>query len=416
MVYICMMSPTVILTLIVGLVFASFVLDRALDLLNLRRMKPELPDKLSGFYDAEKYRRSQQYLRERSRFGLLSSSLSFVATVAVLLSGGLGMLDTWLRGYVTDPFGLALAFFGILAVASSVLGMPFSLYSTFVIEEKYGFNKTTLKTWILDKVKGSLLGAVLGSAILFCFIWLVEQLQQDFWIWFWIGISAFSLGIQFLYTTLLMPIFNKLTPLEAGELRTAIEAYSSKVGFPLGKIMVMDGSKRSTKANAFFSGFGSQKRIVLFDTLIAQMSQAEILAVLAHEVGHYKRRHIVQGTILGMLNIGLMLFVLSRLILMPALSEALGASAPGIHLSLIAFALLFSPISELTGLLMNLLSRKNEYEADTFARETSDGSALESALIKLHVETLSNLDPHPAYVFLHYSHPTLLQRIAALRA
>ncbi len=410
------MSPSTLLTLIVALLCGSFVLDRLLDLLNLSRMKPELPEKLRPFYDEERYRKSQNYLREKSRFGLLTGALNFVGTLLVLILGGLGALDSYLRTYMDDPFLLALTFFGVLGAASSIFGMPFSLYSTFVIEEKYGFNKTTFKTWVLDKVKGALIGAVLGSLILFAFIWLVDTLKEDFWIWFWGGISLFSLGIQFFYTTLLMPLFNKLQPLEAGELRSAIEAYSTKVGFPLGNIMVMDGSKRSTKANAFFSGFGSQKRIVLYDTLIAQMSQPEILSVLAHEVGHYKRRHIILGTILGMLNIGLMLFVLSRFILLPELSAALGAATPSIHLSLIAFAMLFSPISEVTGLLMNLLSRKNEYEADAFARETCDGPALESALIKLHVETLSNLDPHPAYVFLHYSHPTLMQRISALRA
>lgn len=410
------MSASTLLTLIVALVCGSFALDRILDLLNLSRMKPELPEKLKAFYDEERYRKSQNYLREKARFGFLTAGLNFVGTLLILVLGGLGMLDTWLRGYFTDPFALALVFFGILGTASSIFGMPFSLYSTFVIEEKYGFNKTTLKTWMLDKLKGAVIGALLGTVVLFAFIWLVDTLKADFWIWFWIGISVFSLGIQFFYTTLLLPIFNKLKPLEAGELRTAIEAYSSKVGFPLGNIMVMDGSKRSTKANAFFSGFGSQKRIVLFDTLIAQMTQAEILSVLAHEVGHYKRRHIILGTILGMLNLGLMLFVLSRFILMPELSTALGAETAGIHLGLIAFAMLFSPFSEITGLLMNLLSRKNEYEADAFARETCDGPALESALVKLHVETLSNLDPHPAYVFLHYSHPTLLQRISALRA
>jgi STE24 endopeptidase len=410
------MSATTLLAIILAIVCFGYVTDRILDLLNIRRMRPELPDKLKAFYDAERYARSQQYQKERSRFGLLSSTLSFVLSVAVLSTGALGMLDAWLRTMIDSPYWLALAFFGILAVVSDILGMPFSLYSTFVIEEKYGFNKTTPMTWVLDKLKSLLLMATLGTGILLAFIWLTELWKEDFWIWFWIGISGLSLLIQFLYTTVLLPIFNKLKPLEEGELRTAIEEYSKRVGFPLGKISVMDGSKRSTKANAFFSGFGSQKRIVLYDTLIAQMTQDEILAVLAHEVGHYKRRHIILGTALGVLQIGLMLFVLSRLAFMPELSQALGASVPGIHLSLIAFAVLFSPLSQVTGLGMNLLSRKNEYEADAFARETYAAQPLENALIKLHVETLSNLEPHPAYVFLHYSHPTMLQRIEALRS
>lgn len=410
------MSPDLLLGIIVAIMCLSYGLDRVLELLNLSRMAPELPEALKGFYDEEKYRKSQEYLKEKSRFGLISSTLSFAVSVSVLAAGGLGALDGWLRGYTEDPFWLALAFFGVLGLASDLLGTPFSLYHTFRIEAKYGFNKTTIGTWIMDKLKGWVIAALLGSAILYGFIWLVDELKEDFWIWFWIGMTAFTLGVQFIYTTLIIPIFNKLRPLETGELRTAIETYGNRVGFPTGKIMVMDGSRRSTKANAFFAGFGSQKRIILFDTLIQQMSQQEIVAVLAHEVGHYKRRHIVQGMVLGTLNIGVMLFVLSRLILSPELSTALGATTPGIHLSLVAFALLFSPISEVTGLLMNLLSRKNEYEADAYARQTFEGQALESALIKLHTETLSNLLPHPAYVFLHYSHPTLLQRIAALRA
>lgn len=410
------MSPTSILAVIVTIVCLSYVLERVLDLLNISRMHPELPDRLRAYYDEDKYRQSQLYLREKGRFGLLTSTLGFSLTLAVLLTGGLGMLDTWLRSHISSPYLLPLAFFGTLGLASDLLGTPFSLYNIFVIEAKYGFNKTTFKTWLLDKFKGWLLGGLLGSLILLAFIWLVEQLHADFWIWFWIGISAFSLGMQYLYTKIFVPLFNKLTPLPDGELRSEIEAYSRKVGFPLGNIMVMDGSKRSTKANAYFTGFGAQKRIVLFDTLLAQMTQQEIMAVLAHEVGHYKRGHILQGMVIGVLNIGAMLFVLSRLIEAPALSEALGAKVPGIHMSLIAFALLFSPISEITGLAMNLLSRKNEYQADAYARETYEGEALASALIKLHVENLSNLEPHPAYVFMHYSHPTLLQRIAALRA
>lgn len=410
------MSPEILLVIFVAIMCLSYGLDRVLEVLNLRRMAPELPESLRGFYDAEKYRLSQQYLKEKSRFGLISTTLSFLVSVTVLATGGLGALDGWLRTFTDDPFWLALSFFGVLGLASDLLGTPFSLYHTFRIEAKYGFNKTTLKTWILDKVKGWLLAALVGSAILYGFIWLVDTLKEEFWIWFWIGMTALTLAMQFIYTTLIVPIFNKLRPLEAGGLRTAIETYGNRVGFPTGKIMVMDGSRRSTKANAFFAGFGSQKRIILFDTLIQQMTEQEIVAVLAHEVGHYKRRHIIQSMVLGTLNIGAMLFVLSRLILSPELSEALGADTPGIHLSLIAFALLFSPISEATGLLMNLLSRKNEYEADAYARQTYEGASLESALIKLHTETLSNLLPHPAYVFVHYSHPTLLQRIAALRA
>lgn len=409
------MNPNTILSLIIGIVCFGFLLDQLLQFLNLSRMKPDLPSALQSFYDAEKYQRSQAYQKEKSRFGLLGSVLSFVATFAVLFWGGFGMLDHWLRGYTENPYYLAIAFFGVIGFASDIIGIPFSLYNTFVIEEKYGFNKTTAKVWILDKIKGLLLSAILGGLIISALIWLVNRMGPDFWIWFWLGSTIFILGIQYLYTSILLPIFNKLEPLEDGELRKSIEDYSKKINFPLDNIMVMDGSKRSSKANAFFAGFGARKRIVLFDTLIEQMSNSEILAVLAHEVGHYKKRHIVLGTILNILNIGLTLFLLSRLVLEPALSQALGATKPSIHLALIAFAMLYSPLSQITGLAMNLLSRKNEYEADAYAKATNDGESLANALIKLHTETLSNLDPHPAYVFMNYSHPTLVQRLNALR-
>ncbi len=410
------MSAHTLLALIIAIVCFGYVTDRILVFLNLQRMRPELPEKLRDFYDQERYVRSQAYLREKLRFGLIGSTISFAASLVVLATGAMGMLDAWLRLYVTDPFWLALAFFGTLALASDLLGMPFSLYNTFVIETKYGFNKTTWQTWVMDKIKGLVIAIVLGPALLFLFIRAVEFWREDFWLPVWAGVSGLTLLIQFMYTAWLVPIFNKLEPLQAGELRDAIESYSKKVGFPLSNIMVMDGSRRSSKANAFFAGFGARKSIVLYDTLIAQMTLPEILAVLAHEVGHYKRRHIVLGTILSILNIGGMLFILSRVIFEPVLAEALGAAVPSIHLSLIAFTFVFTPISMLTGLGMNLLSRKNEYEADAYARETYDGGSLGNALINLHVETLSNLEPHPIDVFLNYSHPTLLQRLAALRA
>ena len=409
------MNPANILIVLIVILCFGFLTERVLSFLNLKRMKPELPASLASFYDQERYSLSQAYQKENGRFGLLGSILSFVGMLVILVFGGFGLLDEWLRGYTQDPVYLALAFFGILGLASEFISIPFSLYGTFVIEEKYGFNTMTPKLWIFDKIKGWLLAAVLGSLIFFAFIYAIEFLGASWWLWFWLGFSVLILGIQYLYTSVLLPIFNKLTPLEDGELRKEIEAYSQQVDFPLGNILVMDGSKRSTKANAFFAGFGKRKRIVLYDTLIAQMTNAEILAVLAHEVGHYKKRHIVLGTVLSILNIGLTLFLLSLLIQNSALSLALGAKVPGIHLALIAFGMLYSPLSQITGLGMNLLSRKNEYEADEFAKNTSEGEALASGLIKLHTETLSNLDPHPAVVFLYYSHPTLVQRLTALR-
>lgn len=409
------MNPSNIHIALIAILCFGFLLERVLEFLNLKQMKPALPEALADFYDQEKYSRSQAYQKEKARFGLLASILSFVSMLAMLLFGGFGYLDTFLRGYIDNSGLLALAFFGILGFASDLIGIPFSLYGTFVIEEKYGFNKMTIKLWIWDKIKGWLLAAVLGSLVVLALIWVIDTVGPNFWIWFWAGTAAFTLGIQYLYTSVLLPIFNKLVPLEDGELRQEIEAYSKEVDFPLDNIMIMDGSKRSTKANAFFAGFGKRKRIVLFDTLVAQMSNQEIMAVLAHEVGHYKKKHIVLGTVLSILNIGLTLFILSLLVKEPALSFALGAKQAGIHLALVSFAMLYSPLSQITGLGMNLLSRKNEYEADAYAKTTYDGEALGSSLIKLHTETLSNLDPHPAYVFMHYSHPTLVQRLNALR-
>jgi STE24 endopeptidase len=304
----------------------------------------------------------------------------------------------------------------VIFLGSDLLNMPFSLYSTFVIEERFGFNKTKIGTYFADKIKGFALAALLGGGLLYLLVWFVGMLDQDFWLWFWGLLTLLLLAFQFIYTTVLMPVFNKLQPLEQGDLRTAIETYCNGVKFPLTNIMVMNGSKRSTKANAFFAGFGRNKRIVLYDTLIDQLSENELVAVLAHEVGHYKHRHIRQSFLLSTLNIGVLLFVLSRLLFEPSLSLALGANEAGIHLGLLTFVLLFSPVSRLTDLLFNALSRRNEFQADAFASGTYDGDALGKALIKLHVGTLSNLRPHPAYVFVHFSHPPLLRRLAAIRS
>lgn len=409
------MNPQSILIALIVILSVGYVLEKGLDFLNLRRLDPELPEELRDIYDDKEYARSQTYLRTRMRFGFVSSTFSFVLTLVVLLSGFLGGLDAWLRLSIAGPGWLACAFFGILLLGSDLISLPFSLYNTFVIEERFGFNKTSPKTYLLDKLKGWALTVVIGGAIVHLLVWLVGFVEEDFWLWFWLALSVLMLAFQFIYATFLLPIFNKLKPLENGELRTAIEAYCEKVGFPLRNIMVMNGSKRSTKANAFFTGFGPNKRVVLYDTLIEQMENRELVAVLAHEVGHYKRRHIEQGFLVSVLNMGLMLFVLSRLLFEPALSTALGATEPGLHLGLLAFTMLYTPISQLLSLFFNALSRRNEYQADAFARSTYDGSALGNALAKLHTKTLSNLRPHPAYVFMHYSHPTLLQRLAALR-
>jgi STE24 endopeptidase len=334
----------------------------------------------------------------------------------MLLLGGFGWLDGLLRIQIENEILLALAFFGVLMLTSDMLTIPFQWYSTFVIEEKYGFNKTTIKTFITDKLKGYLLGAIVGGGLLSLLIYLIELIGPSFWIWFSIIAAIFILVVNMFYTSLILPLFNKLTPLPEGELKTAIENFSKKVNFPLDNIFIIDGSKRSKKANAFFSGIGKKKKIVLYDTLISSHTTEELVAVLAHEVGHFKKKHIIWGYILSVLQIVFTLFVLSRMIFNEDVSLALGGSQLAIHLNLLAFGILFSPISGITGLLMNMYSRKNEFEADAYAKETFSGGALINALKRLSVDSLSNLYPHPWYVFFHYSHPPLLKRLEALNA
>jgi STE24 endopeptidase len=309
---------------------------------------------------------------------------------------------------------MVLVFFGILGLASDLINTPFSLYDTFVIEEKFGFNKTTPLTFLADKLKGWMLGILIGGGLLALIVWFYQLTTSLFWIYAWILATLFSVFMAMFYSTLIVPLFNRQSPLEQGELRDAIQAFSLKVGFRLDNIFVIDGSKRSTKANAYFTGLGPKKRIVLYDTLIRDLSTPEIVAVLAHEVGHYKKKHILTGMITGVIQTGITLYILSLFIGKPALSVALGAEQPSFHMGLITFGILYSPISLLAGLLMNYVSRRNEYSADRYVRDNYGAEPLAMALKKLSSKNLSNLTPHPVYVFFHYSHPTLLQRIRAL--
>ena len=325
------------------------------------------------------------------------------------------MVDGWAREITHHYILLVLVFFGILAVASDIINTPFSLYDIFVIEEKFGFNKTTPGTFIFDKVKGWLLGALIGGGLLALVVWFYQLTSALFWLYAWALTAFFSIFMAMFYSSLIVPLFNKQTPLEEGELRDAISDFGIKTGFKLSNIFVIDGSKRSTKANAYFSGLGPRKRIVLYDTLIKELSTQEIVAVLAHEIGHYRKKHTLTGIVTGIIQTGITLYILSLLIANPALSAALGGTEPSFHLGLIAFGILYSPISLLTGLLMNHVSRRNEYAADRFVKENHDAGALIEALKKLSTKNLSNLTPHPVYVFFHYSHPTLLQRIQALK-
>lgn len=409
------MTSTVILYIILGILTVDFILERFLEYLNKKKWSPVLPDALIGIYDQEKYHQSQNYQKDKLMPSLLSSGIGFIATVLMIYLGGFAWVDDLVRNYFEHPIAIALAFFGVIMFFSSLLGLPFSYYSTFVIEEKYGFNRTSLKTFVLDKLKGGLLSIVIGGGILALLIWIYLQTTVNFWWMAWMVIAFFMIFMAMFYSSLLVPLFNKQTPLENGELKDEISKFANKVDFKLDNVFVMDGSKRSSKGNAYFSGFGSKKRIVLFDTLINDLSKEEIVAVLAHEIGHYKKKHTLSGIFLSLLQTGLMFYIFSLIISNPLLSEALGAKEPGFHLGLIAFGILYSPISTFLGLGMNILSRKNEYEADDYALKNYNAEALGDALKKLSVSSLSNLTPHSVYVFFYHSHPSLLQRLKALQ-
>jgi len=401
--------------IIVGLLVADFVFERFLEYLNSTQWSDQLPEEVKGIYDEEKYRQQQAYEKENYRFSLISSSFSFVVMLLMFLLTGFAWVNGLALSVSANPILTALVFFGILMLASDLLTTPFSVYDTFVIEEKFGFNKTTPKTFVLDKLKGYLLGAIIGGGLLALIIYIYQLTTNNFWIFAWLVISGFSVLMVLFYSNLIVPLFNKQTPLSEGELKLSIENFSSKVGFKLDNIFVIDGSKRSTKSNAYFTGFGSKKRIVLYDTLINDMSTNELVAVLAHEIGHYKKHHVLWSLLLGILQTGIVLFIFSLFVGSPELSAALGVETPSFHIGLIAFGILYSPISMITGLAMNIFSRKNEYQADAFAARYFDANELASALKKLSVKNLSNLRPHPVYVFFHYSHPTLLQRLNALK-
>lgn len=408
-----------LLWIILGILIFDFVLERVLDVLNAKRFRPQLPQELAGIYDADKYSRSQHYFKENQRFSLLTSTFSFLLMAAMLWFGGFAVIDNVVRSITTHPVLMALLFFAIIGLASDVLSMPFQLYDTFVIEEKYGFNNTTLATFFLDKVKGWLLGALIGGGLLALIVWVYETTGSLFWVIAWGVMILFSAVMMMFYASWIVPLFNKLTPLEEGSLRSAIERFARKVGFALENIFVMDGSKRSAKANAFFSGLGSKKKIVLFDTLIKDHTEEELVSVLAHEAGHYKKKHTLINFIIATAQTGLMLFILSLLIdktsMWPTyLANALGAKEPSFHLGILAFGLLYAPLSLLTGIATNYISRKNEFAADRFAAQNFAARPLQDALKKMSVNHLSNLQPHPAYVFVHYSHPPLLERLKAL--
>ncbi len=400
---------------IIAILILNFVVDKIVDGLNAKRFNERLPKELEGVYNDDDYKKSQNYKATKYKFGLLTSTFSIVLTLGFLVFDGFEFVDNIARSLSDNTIGMALIFFGIIMFGSDILSLPFSYYSTFIIEEKFGFNKTTKTTFLLDKLKGWLMTAIVGGGILALIIWFYKVSGPNFWLYAWALVAAFTLFMNMFYSRLIVPIFNKQTPLEEGELRDKISHYAQKVGFKLDKIFVIDGSKRSTKANAYFSGFGSEKRVTLYDTLIKDLEDEEIVAVLAHEVGHYKKKHIIFNLFASIALTGVMLFVLSLFISNPLLSQALGVEIPSFHIGLVAFGLLYTPISEVTGLIMNVFSRMFEFQADNFAKNTYKAEPLITSLKKLSKNSLSNLTPHPAYVFMHYSHPTLLDRIRNLR-
>ncbi len=413
----------IIFWIIIGVLLFDYVLERILEVLNSSKRNAKIPKEVAGIYDAEEYEKQQKYEQVKSRIGLISSSFSLLLILGMLFFDGFKFVDS----YVYETFGSAenplnhiwgaLLFFGILMFASDILSIPFDLYNTFVIEERFGFNKTTPKIFVLDKLKSWVIMAVIGGGLLSLIIWLLQAFGANFWLYAWIIIAAFIILFTMFYSSVIVPLFNKQEPLEDGELKDAIFAFSSKVGFKLDNIYVIDGSKRSTKANAYFSGLGAKKRIVLYDTLINDLSTEEIVAVLAHEIGHYKKKHTLQMIIASVLQMGLLLFVFGLFMNQPELTKALGIEPEDgkYHIALFVFSILYSPLSFIIGIIMNVFSRKNEYEADAFAGNNFDASQLISALKKLTKKNLNNLTPHSWYVFFYYSHPTVNDRIKSLR-
>ena len=401
--------------IIIAIIVAGYLADTILTILNLKYVKKQLPDEVADIYDKEKYTKSQNYKKENTRFSLITSTFYTLLTIALILTGGFAKIDALAQSMSNNPVIVSLIFFGILLTGYTLLNIPFSLYDTFVIEEKYGFNKTTIKTFVGDLIKGYLLGIIIGGILLGAIAWFYYKTGQNFWLYAWALTSFFMIFFSMFYSNLIVPLFNKQTPLPDGELKQAIQDFAQKVGFKIKDIYQIDSSKRSTKLNAYFTGLGSKKRIVLYDTLIEKLTTEEIVAVLAHEIGHYKHKHTLKGIIKSVAITGFEFYLFSLLVDSPQLAQALGVQQPNFHIGLLAFAMLYSPVETLLGLIGNIFSRKHEYQADKFAAENYSGEALINALKKLTSENLSNLTPHPAYVFVYYSHPPLIERIKVIR-
>jgi STE24 endopeptidase len=401
-------------------IFAALVIEYILqfvaDIINLKTLATPLPKEFETVYDSMTYKNSQSYTRARTKFGIIESTFGLVITLIFWFIGGFNYLDLMVRSLHLGNIFTGLMFIGILVLVKAILSLPFSIYSTFVIEEKFGFNKTTLKTFTIDVLKGFFLAMALGGPLLIGILAIFEYAGGLAWLYCWLTASFFLLFIHFIAPTWIMPLFNKFTPLESGELKEAILSYAGSVKFSLSDVFVMDGSKRSSKSNAFFTGFGKNKRIALFDTLLEKHSIHELVTILAHEIGHYKKRHIIQGLVVNILHMGLMFFLMSLFVKQNGLFEAFYMRNLSVYAGLLFFGLLYTPIEFIVSLALNALSRQNEYEADMFAVETTKRSeAFVDALKKLSKDNLSNLTPHPFYVSMNYSHPPVVERIKAIK-
>ena len=409
------MEPSGFLTVMAVILVLNFGLNQVLDWLNFQSWKDKLPESLTDYYNETEYEKAKAYNKAKAQLGFLSETFNFLLLLFFLIAGGFGWLNGFLTPHFSSPVVLSLVYFGILFLASDILNLGFSLYSNFVIEERFGFNKMTVSLFIQDQLKSLAITILIGGLIMGSLLWLILNVGPYFWIYAFVLITSFTIVMNLFYADWILPLFNKLTPMEEGALKSRIKELAESLDFPITEIYVMDGSKRSNKANAFFSGMGKQKKIVLFDTLIEDHSEDELIAILAHEMGHFKRKHIPKNLGLSIFQIALMFFILSLIVYNENLSMALGANEWYLHLNLLAFGILYEPVSVLLGLFMNVVSRKFEYEADAFAARWSNKDALIAGLKKLATKHLSHLAPHPAYVFVHYSHPPVPQRIEALK-
>jgi len=402
--------------LILVTITLTTLIETIVDILNLQAISPELPDEFKDVYDASAYRKSQEYTRVTTRFGFVTSAADLTALLVFWFTGGFAWLNWIVKGWDWGLIPTGLAYIGILLTVKSLIDLPFNLYSTFVIEERFGFNKTTLKTFVLDLLKGILLAVLIGLPLLASVLWFFSATGTMAWVYCWLALTAFMLVMQYIAPAWIMPLFNKFTPLGEGELKSSIMSYAVSVQFPLSGVFMMDGSKRSTKSNAFLAGFGKNKRIALYDTLVENHTIPELTAVLAHEIGHYKRKHILKSTLLSIGESGILFFLLSLFIANDQLAQAFYINTASLYTGLIFFGMLYAPVSFILSLFMHVITRRHEYEADRFAATTYiHGTALIDALKKLSVTNLSNVTPHPAYVLLHFSHPTVLQRVKAIR-